>query len=517
MRKERLPAPPAAAAAAAAAAAQQETAAAAAAAAAAGGDAQERQQQAAAAAAAAAVAAAAAAAAAAACQTVTSSCCSFRVFSSTAAASAAAAVAVEPPAAATPDSRNNSSSSSSCCCCRLVAASPLVSSSNRRSRGEPGEAPQLAAFPAAAAAAAAGIAAAAAAAGAAAGCVKMGLVSDFYRGQTVLLTGASGFVGKVVLARLLQQCDCRKIYVLLRPLSKGTAKDRLQQSVLKSGVFDELREQLGEQKFLSFAEEKVEALAGDLLQQDLGLGTHAPAVQREVSVIIHMAASVHFNSPLKDNYRSNVEGSLRVLDFGTKCPNLQVLVHTSTCYVNSDLRGKVKEGFVPLPWDTDDLHLAVSRLIDIADRGSAENYEELEKQLLGRFPNTYAFTKRLCEALIAREWQLRNGDAAAAATQQQQQRSLLRADMRPLHFPICILRPSIIGCAYKYPKRGWVDNVNATGGMLLLCALGILQCLPANPDLIGDQVPVDVVADSLIVSAATTQQWQQQRELQRLM
>lgn len=33
-------------------------------------------------------------------------------------------------------------------------------------------------------------------------------------------------------------------------------------------------------------------------------------------------------------------------------------------------------------------------------------------------------------------------------------------------------------------------------------ALGILQCLPANPDLIGDQVPVDVVADSLIVSAA---------------
>ena len=34
-------------------------------------------------------------------------------------------------------------------------------------------------------------------------------------------------------------------------------------------------------------------------------------------------------------------------------------------------------------------------------------------------------------------------------------------------------------------------------------ALGILQCLPANPDLIGDQVPVDVVADSLIVAAAT--------------
>ncbi|KAL8272083.1 hypothetical protein Esti_004018 [Eimeria stiedai] len=330
----------------------------------------------------------------------------------------------------------------------------------------------------------------------------MGLVSDFYRGQTLLLTGASGFVGKVVLARLLQQCECKKIYVLLRPVGKGTARDRLQSSVLRSGVFDELREQLGEARFAPFTQQRIEALAGDLLQQDLGLGTHAEVVQREVSVIIHMAASVHFNSPLKDNYRSNVEGSLRVLDFGTKCRNLQVFIHTSTCYVNSDLRGRVKEGFVPLPWDTDDLHLAVTRLIDIADRGSADNYEELEKQLLGRFPNTYAFTKRLCEALIAREWQLRNGEGAATATEQQQQRSLLRADMRPLHFPICILRPSIIGCAYKHPKRGWVDNVNATGGMLLLCALGILKCLPANPDLIGDQVPVDVVADSLIVCGA---------------
>ncbi|KAL8433388.1 hypothetical protein ACSSS7_003943 [Eimeria intestinalis] len=201
----------------------------------------------------------------------------------------------------------------------------------------------------------------------------MGLVSDFYRGQTVLLTGASGFVGKVVLARLLQQCACKKIYVLLRPLSKGSARDRLHKDVLKSGVFDELRERLGEDGFASFTEQRVVALGGDLLHPDLGLGMHAAPVQHDVSVIIHMAASVHFNSPLKDNYRSNVEGSLRVLDFGTKCPNLQVFIHTSTCYVNSDLRGRVKEGFVPLPWETDDLHLAVSRLIDIADKVHQSN------------------------------------------------------------------------------------------------------------------------------------------------
>ena len=195
--------------------------------------------------------------------------------------------------------------------------------------------------------------------------MAMGLVSDFYRGQTVLLTGGSGFVGKVVLARLLQQCDCRKVYVLLRPAPGGTAADRLRSDVFSSGVFDELKKHHGA-SFFPFVEEKVKALAGDLLKADLGI-SNAEEVHREVSVVIHMAASVHFNSPLKDNYRSNVEGTLRVLDFCRRCPFLQVLVHTSTCYVNSDLRGAVKEGIIPLPWDPQDLHLAVRRLIEATD------------------------------------------------------------------------------------------------------------------------------------------------------
>ncbi|XP_026193758.1 putative fatty acyl-CoA reductase CG8306 [Cyclospora cayetanensis] len=301
----------------------------------------------------------------------------------------------------------------------------------------------------------------------------MGLVREFYEGQTVLLTGGSGFVGKVVLARLLQHCDCRKVYLLLRPLPGGTAEERLRSSVLASGVFDELRDQHGS-SFDSFVAAKVEALAGDLLSADLGI-RQAEAIQQEVSVVIHMAASVHFNSPLKDNYRSNVEGSLRVLDFCRRCKHLQVLVHTSTCYVNSDLRGRVKEGLIPLPWETEDVHLAVRRLIDMREQGSddAANFEGMEKQLLGRFPNTYAFTKRLCEALITREWQLRNDEPHHGQPIKQQ-----RSENAQISFMHACMHGHFSG------------------------ALGILKCLPANPQLIGDQVPVDVVADSLIVCGA---------------
>lgn len=173
-------------------------------------------------------------------------------------------------------------------------------------------------------------------------------------------------MGKVVLARLLQQCDCRRVYVLLRPPSGGTATERLHSDVFMSGVFDELKKQHG-LNFSSFVTEKVHALAGDLLKPDLGI-SNAEEIQNEVSAVIHMAASVHFNSPLSDNYRSNVEGSLRVLDFCRKCKNLQVLVHTSTCYVNSDLRGTVKEGIIPMPWDAQTVHLAVRRLIELTKK-----------------------------------------------------------------------------------------------------------------------------------------------------
>jgi fatty acyl-CoA reductase len=46
-------------------------------------------------------------------------------------------------------------------------------------------------------------------------------VKDFYRGKNILITGCTGFLGKIILEKLLRTCtDVGKIFVMVRPKRK---------------------------------------------------------------------------------------------------------------------------------------------------------------------------------------------------------------------------------------------------------------------------------------------------------
>lgn len=54
-------------------------------------------------------------------------------------------------------------------------------------------------------------------------------VADFYRGRHVLVTGGSGFVGKVLIEKLLRACpDIGDIFVLIRPRKGMSPQERLE-------------------------------------------------------------------------------------------------------------------------------------------------------------------------------------------------------------------------------------------------------------------------------------------------
>ena len=64
-------------------------------------------------------------------------------------------------------------------------------------------------------------------------------VSEYYAGKQIFLTGATGFVGKVLLEKLLRCCpDVDAIYCLIRTKKNQNASDRLR-NLLHDKVNDE--------------------------------------------------------------------------------------------------------------------------------------------------------------------------------------------------------------------------------------------------------------------------------------
>jgi len=53
-------------------------------------------------------------------------------------------------------------------------------------------------------------------------------VAQFYKGRNIFLTGATGFIGKVFLEKILRCCpDIGDIYVLIRPRRNKSVHERL--------------------------------------------------------------------------------------------------------------------------------------------------------------------------------------------------------------------------------------------------------------------------------------------------
>jgi long-chain acyl-CoA synthetase len=129
----------------------------------------------------------------------------------------------------------------------------------------------------------------------------------------VLLTGATGFVGQELLARLLARDD-RNVHALVRADDDHGAAARLPEH------------------------ERLNAWAADIERPGLGLhGRRADALAERVSTVIHCAASVSFSLGLEESRRVNVQGTRRMAELAERCAQrgggLERFSYVSTAYV----------------------------------------------------------------------------------------------------------------------------------------------------------------------------------------
>lgn len=273
--------------------------------------------------------------------------------------------------------------------------------------------------------------------------------------------------------------------------------------------------------------EKITLIRGDITQQAFGIcGQDLELLNNEVSVVINSAATVRFSEPIQVAMQYNVCSVQHLIEFCDKLQQLRAVIHLSTAFSNCHKRDPVYEVFYEPPMRGRELMDSVSRLADIqakireyptapasgdtrcrsgapaARPGALESIERNaclaqtfhppgdtdDDDLLAKFtqiairksnrPNTYTLTKAIAESHLF------------DLVHERGERYL-----GPGGIPVCIIRPSIVGSAWREPEGGFVDSLNGPTSAMMALYTGALQAMPGDGALVADIVPVDMVVN----------------------
>ena len=328
--------------------------------------------------------------------------------------------------------------------------------------------------------------------------------------RSILLTGATGFLGKVLLYLLLRHHpELKRLYLLIRGDRKSSF-NRFSREILDSPVMGPLREHLGT-RFDHYVEERVLVLPGDIANPDLVSCDGSLLGDGPLDAVIHCAGLVNFEASLEKALTVNVVGVKHVIDFCRK--RGAALIHVSTCYAAGAADGHRFEDDLPLDWcpngqpkfslqrEIRDALSACERIEaesrdqsrqaqfrQVAEDDSAAGGRELahesrrkqwveerlkeigrERAMAWGWPNTYSYSKSLGEQLVLSTHEL-------TAT---------------------VVRPSVIESALKDPLPGWNQGVNTSAPLTYLSGRGY-RFYPARPRLVLDIIPVDLAAHAII-------------------
>lgn len=301
-------------------------------------------------------------------------------------------------------------------------------------------------------------------------------LGEVFAGKNLLVTGTSGFLGKVWLAMVLDYLpEVGKITLVLRGKKDESAEERFVRIFERSPVFRPLRERLG-QDLRTLVADKIELLDGHLTEPFVGLGEkRAGEIMRDIDAVVHFAGLTDFEPDPQNAIDANIHGAWNMADLAAMSRGKRY-VHVSTTYVAGVADGVVPETLTPgiSPNGTEmsprDEVLGMEEMIRHGEGKSERLAIARARALELGYQNVYTYTKSLSEHLIAE-----------------------RTDIKTTTF-----RPAIVECARSYPFAGWNEGINTSGPLVWLLSTPFRR-LPAKSDIFFDVVPVDTVARSMVM------------------
>lgn len=138
---------------------------------------------------------------------------------------------------------------------------------------------------------------------------ESGLLSALPRSknnQSILLTGATGFLGVFILHYLLKQDSSSKIFCLVRPDNNISGKNRVVQALKDHCLYDPSED------------DRIISAVGDLSKSRLGLSNDTwNELSNNIDYIIHNGALVHWVYPYHKLRPSNVMATLEIIQLAT--------------------------------------------------------------------------------------------------------------------------------------------------------------------------------------------------------
>ncbi|KAJ8921125.1 hypothetical protein NQ315_013595 [Exocentrus adspersus] len=290
------------------------------------------------------------------------------------------------------------------------------------------------------------------------GSVEFSEIQHFYSNTTVFLTGATGFIGKLLLEKLLRQCHVKHVYILVRYKDGVKAEIRCAE-IFDAVIFDSLRRK--DPEFFK----RVSLIEGDCEKPNLGISEDDKVLLiKEVNCIFHCTSDNKFDSGLKEATDVNVRSTRDLVDLAKEVENLKSFVYLSTIFSNFPKFEIHEEIHEP--------NITTEQLINVVDGLDNKSLSLLQPELLKDWPTASTYTKHVAEGLLKEEGH---------------------------EIPISIVRASHVIAVAEEPVAGYVENLCSLSGLAVANALGVNRVNYYKNGTL-DVIPGDYVVSLLVAS-----------------